>query len=125
VNKPAFILLFLIVSVSCKDLVTYASFLINQDFIATTFCINRDEPIMQCHGKCHLTKLIKENQEEQKDTPNTVKEKEATVIFLSEICKILIVNNSKKRQRQPVFFRNHIFSSSYLKEIFHPPQFAA
>lgn len=123
-NKLACILLFLIISVSCKDLITYASFLINQDFIANTLCINRDKPVMRCNGKCHLSKLIKENQEEQNDSPNnTVKEKEATVVFLPEICQSLIFNINKTERRQPVFFYKNIFSSSYLKEVFHPPQF--
>jgi len=78
---------------------------------------------MRCNGKCHLSKLIKENQEEQKDAPNTTKEKPITIVFLPEFQKPLIVNTTEQKERQPVFFRNTFFSSSYLKEIFQPPQF--
>lgn len=33
------------------------------------YCINKDKPSLQCNGKCHLTKIAKENSEN--NTPTT------------------------------------------------------
>jgi len=79
---------------------------------------------MRCNGKCHLSKLIKENQEQEKEAPNTAEEKEANIIFLTELHHSVSDLTDRRQKRQPVFFYKIIFSSSYLKEIFHPPKFA-
>ena len=123
-EKLAILLLVLVVSLSCKDLITCANFLLNRDFITKTFCVNRDKPVMQCNGRCHLSKLIKESKEQEKDTPNTVEEKRASLIFLLDFDKPIITFTETRQKRQSVFFYKTIFSSSYLKEVFHPPKFA-
>lgn len=35
-----------------------AYFQLNIDYIIETYCINKDEPKLQCNGKCHLTKQL-------------------------------------------------------------------
>lgn len=32
-------------------------------------CINKDNPEMECHGKCHLSDEMKESESEKKSTP--------------------------------------------------------
>ena len=58
-----------------RPLLPYLEFAINQDFIASVLCINREKPEVECGGKCHLTKQLqkagKEETEQQK--PATVR----------------------------------------------------
>ena len=122
-KKLAILLLVLIISLSCKDLITCANFLLNRGFIIKTFCINRDKPAMQCNGKCHLSKLIKESKEQEKDTPNTVEEKRASLIFLFNFDKPTITFSDPHKKRQSIFHYRTIFSFPHLKEVFRPPEF--
>ena len=121
-NKLAILLLILISSLSCKDLITCANFLLNRDFITKTFCINRDKPAMQCNGRCHLSKLIKKSKEQEKDTPNTVEEKRASLIFLLNFDQLVTCFTDNHQKRQSVFSYKTIFSSAHLKQVFHPPK---
>lgn len=112
----------LILSLTTKDLMTYAHFFINQDFISNNLCINRDKPEIMCHGKCFLKKQIQENQKQEKKIPNPVKDKSSEIVFVSET-KVLIVNdlyNLKKKKK--IGYCAGSYSFSYHNEIFHPPQ---
>lgn len=40
-------------------------YVLNQDYIAEFLCINKDEPQLQCNGKCHLAKQIEKQQEQE------------------------------------------------------------
>ena len=44
----------------------YASFELNQEYIASTLCVNRDKPEINCNGKCYLSKKIKQAEEKEK-----------------------------------------------------------
>lgn len=37
----------------------HLNFQLQRDIIARTLCINRDQPQLQCHGKCFLKKQLK------------------------------------------------------------------
>ncbi len=36
-----------------------AYFELNIDYIIETYCVNKEEPKLQCNGKCHLAKQLK------------------------------------------------------------------
>ena len=57
----------LILTVSFKDLVDYALFRINQEYIAANLCINRTKPKTMCAGSCYLKTVIKENHNPEED----------------------------------------------------------
>jgi hypothetical protein len=64
----------------------WASFKVNQEFIAKTLCINRDKPEMQCKGKCHLTKKIAEDKEESpQKIPLSQPDEQKQVLAFNEI----------------------------------------
>ena len=122
-NKTIAILLTsLIISLTFKDLLTYAHFYVNRDFISRTLCINRDKPKTNCRGKCYLNKLIQENQEQEKNIPNPIKEKKSNIVFLPTIDRFLpgIANTNKKRKR--ISYTPGSYSFAFSNEIFHPPQ---
>ena len=47
---------------------TYVNFLIQQEYIASVLCVNKDIPEMDCHGKCYFTKEFSKITEEENST---------------------------------------------------------
>lgn len=69
----AVILLTLFVAQQHSKSIYLTYFLLNRDAIAKENCINKSRPEMQCDGKCHLKKTLKENTpevESQKESNN-------------------------------------------------------
>lgn len=50
--------IFLILASSLRDLITFATFKVNQDYIANHLCVNRFDEIPMCQGSCFLQKEI-------------------------------------------------------------------
>ena len=67
----AIILATLILLLSTRDLATYVAFKINQEFITNKWCVNINNPEVNCSGKCFLTKKIKSNTDKKKEPLST------------------------------------------------------
>ncbi len=59
-------LLLAVVSANFGRLFVCAGFGINQKYIASNLCENRDKPWMHCNGHCYLMKKIKQAEEKEK-----------------------------------------------------------
>jgi len=67
-NKiTAFVLVFILFAHNINTLAIVGDFVINQDFIAKTLCIQKDNQ-QGCNGKCQLMKELKENAPESNTT---------------------------------------------------------
>lgn len=63
------------------NIVTISTFLINQDFIAKTLCIQKDNQ-QGCNGKCHLRQeLAKNNSESNQELPAESSKRLALDVF--------------------------------------------
>jgi len=62
----AIVLLIALASSNFSRVFVYAGFEMNQKYIATTLCENRDKPEMHCNGKCYLAKKLKQAEEKEK-----------------------------------------------------------
>ena len=47
----------------------YVNFEINREYIAKNLCINRDEPITVCGGKCYLQKQLEDQARKEQSNP--------------------------------------------------------
>lgn len=56
----AFVLVFILFAHNINTLVIVGDFLVNQDFIAKTLCIQKENQ-QGCNGKCHLKKQLSES----------------------------------------------------------------
>lgn len=83
----------LIFSTNLKSFITI-DYLFNQAEITQLFCVNKDQPTLQCNGKCHLAKEIAAVEIDDKEEP-----------------MIPIQNNSNLQQ---------ILFSEYPQELFTP-----
>lgn len=62
-------LIFVLLANSISNVVIVTDFIINQDFIAKTLCIQKEDQ-KGCNGKCQLTKeLVQNNSDSNSDTP--------------------------------------------------------
>ena len=61
----------------------YAGFEFNRNYIATVLCENRDKPVMQCAGKCYLSKKLKQEAEKEKKQESQTKKIQLQEAFLT------------------------------------------
>ena len=94
------------------------NFTINQDYFAS-ICTNKDKPEMECNGKCHLKKQIKQHEEEKSSEENlTQKEFQLFIQWLDIINK----KNIASGLRNQISYSEPLHSIQYSFDIFHPPK---
>lgn len=115
----AIVLIFSVTLANFTKLFIYAGFELNQTYIVTELCENRDVPEMNCNGQCYLSKKLKQAEEKEKQQERASQKYHFQEAFLTE--KVLI--------KTPVQFVN-TFSTEEVAfllpqpsfVIFHPPK---
>lgn len=104
---------------SIGKLVLLSNYLINKEFIIFNYCENKSKPKLQCNGKCHLTKQLKEQEKQESSSKNNVKSvdeaqfcSEYNHIILPRVVYISISENWN-------YLNGEIKTPS--PSIFHPP----
>lgn len=88
------------------------------------FCINIDRPEMNCNGKCYLSKLLKQQREEERKeipNPNSEEERFRTVYFSGNTNTdntALVFYTTLS----PTFQRENLHGRLFSPAIFHPPR---
>lgn len=100
----------------------FVSFKINQDYIAKNLCENRAKPILKCNGKCQLMKKLKQaDKEEEKQTPQTIKEK-LEVLYCLNQSNFNVSQKLDFEVKKQSFFGYKIQNySSFQSTLFRPP----
>lgn len=83
----AYVLAIILLAHNINTLVIVSDFVMNQDFIAKTLCIQKDDQ-QGCNGKCHLKSELSKNEtgtDGKSPLQNTVKRQTLDVFFVSEI----------------------------------------
>jgi len=102
---------------------TFIGFKLNQDYIARVLCINKDEPVSLCNGKCYLSSQLKKAEEkEKKSSPVSKREKAESTLFHFKAEIWRLPSTAKKESEAKFPEESFLFSSSYLNEIFRPPR---
>ncbi len=86
----AFILVLILFAHNINTLVIIGDFIINQDFIAKTLCIQKDEQ-KGCHGKCQLSKELSKSETGSNNSENPLQESKRMALdafCLSAISKV-------------------------------------
>lgn len=82
-NKiTAFVLVFILFAHNITTLTIIGDFIMNQDFIAKTLCVQKDNQ-QGCNGKCHLMKELKDT---EPDSKTTIPVKETKRFSLDAFC---------------------------------------
>lgn len=98
----------------------YIEYALNQDYIAEFLCINKDQPKLQCNGKCHLAKQIEKQQEEAPLTALGISLEHYPIGFVN-ILKIESSSNHGDLQKENQFYYNKLYAFSYIDSEFQPP----
>ncbi len=98
-------------------------FKINQDFIAKVLCINRDEPLTMCNGKCYLSEqLNKVEEQEEKQLPNSKNEKVEVLYFHAKKPFDFLKYADNYISKPSSHNEYEFYDSSFITDIFHPPK---
>jgi hypothetical protein len=62
----AYVLVLALLTANCGQLFVYAGFALNQKYIATELCVNRDKPQLHCNGKCYLMRKLRQAEQKEK-----------------------------------------------------------
>ena len=118
----AIILLLLMFAGTFRDTCLYLSFKIKQKYIAENLCINRNEPITSCYGKCYLKEQLKNRQENESATPFSAPQTwqptllsyilpvHATILDQQKIEDVAVAEDIPDHKRE------------FLSGVFHPPR---
>lgn len=115
----AIVLLTLMFSVSCRELVHFAVFKLNQEYITKVFCINRAKPELKCDGKCYLKKSIDASKEERKSKPASPPDEKSIVLFYDFATVPTETPDEAKSNKYFTYLALILTGRS--KDIHHPP----
>ena len=112
---------FLILLTSLRDLVTYANFYHNQDYIAQNLCVNRFDAVLMCNGKCYLKDSLSENHESEDSKLPVLPEEERAIYIIPIITSLLNPFTSHQLKKDSIAYKSSVYVFEYLDEVFHPP----
>jgi len=115
----------LILFLSVRNLAVYSYFKINQSEIADKWCVNKFDASVMCYGQCYLQSIIIQVNEEGNGN--------YTLTDIENLLKFNYLQNQDVAfqisplniKKQMLAFSNPYFSSSFYKDVFHPPQFVS
>lgn len=125
VNRiTAFVLVFILFAHNINTLAIIGDFVINQEFIAKTLCIQKEEQ-KGCNGKCQLRKELTESTTNSNpETPFQESKRLALdAFFISDINQIDTSNLEFQSRLQEVIIRTQKTIKMYLEIDTPPPNF--
>jgi hypothetical protein len=100
----------------------WVDFKLNQDFIATVLCINKDEPVPMCNGNCYLSdQLQKVDDEPGEELPRGLVHKLDLTLYPG-ISSALEPNDAIAVESANFAMRPFFYVSPHLGGIFRPPE---
>lgn len=119
----ALFLTFVLLANNINNVVIVTDFVINQDFIARTLCIQKEEQ-KGCNGKCYLKNQLEEASNQDQNQPlqlqNTTK---LSCFILTD--KALSINTKSTfihQKKNLFFFKQDLIPIQFVFEIIHPPE---
>ena len=99
------------------------TYYIDYDYIVAELCENKDKPILECNGKCHLAKEIKKinnGLDTKKEIPPlNMKEYPVSPLFDDNI---ITENKEFKKNTYSIDLYINLFNGIFIVDVFHPPQ---
>ncbi|MGY0038200.1 hypothetical protein [Pedobacter sp. NJ-S-72] len=122
-RKSVCILLFLIIaSQSFNKLWVTVSFKMNERYISSVLCENKNRPEMHCNGRCILVKKLKQAEENEQKQRNQNQENTNVLFFCKlnrlKVTEFLLAVKIDSFNRFYLDFK----PSAFHNDIFKPPQ---
>jgi len=98
---------------------TYAFYYLDQSGFIELLCENKDEPELECNGKCHLKKVTQSDTEKSDNLPSVILEKEL-ILYLENPIKETAIKLFEERTIFDYYVTHYSYTEDY--SLFHPPQ---
>ncbi len=116
-----YFLCFLYLLAMFRPVAPFFEYYFNYDYISKVLCINKDEPELDCKGKCYLKKQLKEQESSQ--------EKNSTNHLSIDLDKYPVTTlgmfsyslSSFFNLKETCFPKELGKTKKYLSKVFHPP----
>ncbi len=107
-----------------KPLWPVLDYMANYDYIVNTLCENKDQPELECDGKCYLSKeLAKEAGTDDENPQNKTSKTEIPQIIISEeIQEFAFLLETDITSSQTTAYQSNLNATLYISEILHPPR---
>lgn len=98
---------------------------INQLKITELYCVNKDNPLMHCNGKCYLSLQLKKIESDYKQSkepfyPKNLKSTEF-ILFIEKVESNTFVTHDFAPQHFKGGFYEENRSETFIQSCFHPP----
>ncbi|RYG00576.1 MAG: hypothetical protein EOO02_14605 [Chitinophagaceae bacterium] len=117
-----YIMILMIVKMIAAPLLCF-DYSIRKDFIAATYCVNKDKPELQCFGQCHLKKQLEKTNESGESQTQKSNTQHPSIDFFEENETISFELNTDDHLPLSAQFLSTI-TTGYPGDVFHPPLFA-
>lgn len=114
-------LIILILFHSFSNTAIFVRFKFNQEFIASTLCINKNIEKTLCFGHCQLKKAIEDNQENNQQIPIPNGLRDINFIFTLNTLAIIISNTDFHKPELSCFQKSER-SFNWILNLFKPPE---
>jgi len=115
------LLLFALFTANLSAIFVYTGFKLNQQYITSTLCENRDKPWMHCNGQCYLMKKYKQALAKERNGSRQSQKSQLQQTFFSTIAptqfhsRLLQVISTPYHLKVPLLVN---------QTVFHPPKIA-
>lgn len=94
-----------------------------QDYIAKNVCVQKDNKINTCRGKCHLKKLLEEADKNESSQSHSSLKEDIEVLYCP-ISSVFKPNFQLSERKKNLYVEKHadFYSSSFHSDIFVPPK---
>jgi len=101
------------------QLVAYAGYQMNREYITSVFCINKAHPELHCDGQCFLARKLKDLESKNKQAQENIKraaeaEPKFQTIAINQNIPYFIIKSESGYLEKPV--------KDLSASIFHPPK---
>ncbi len=100
----------------------YLDFELRRDYIAEVLCINRDEPITVCGGKCYLDLRLEKATEHQESESATHERQPELSFFSQEVALLEFEGSPNSGDSSPPSMDDPCCTRSFIEDVFHPPR---
>ena len=76
---------------------------LNYDYISEVLCINKDEPLASCKGKCYLSQQLKEILETEKQDKSSLKTEQEKIQIAADNTELRMVPSLILVSQHPIF----------------------
>ncbi|MDO6597418.1 hypothetical protein Q4512_10875 [Oceanihabitans sp. 2_MG-2023] len=115
-----FLLTTLLLFNSTRVSLTYIYYNMDTVGFIEVFCVNKDKPELVCNGKCHLKKVAKSQNKEQK-TPESIIDFKQLLLYTNTLETMVFSKKQHVKKKQINTYQN-LYSFKNISDCFHPPR---